>query len=88
MDKIQNTNNEESEEIKLEFPERYTDDNGKRHKIKSYEEYIELVNSEVIHPNTLVHNGKYWNYHARYANPNAENPAQKDKFANMWNRMR
>jgi hypothetical protein len=79
-------NIEEQEE--KEFPQKYTDDNGKRHKINSYEEYVELVESEIIHPNTLVHNGKYWNYHARYANPNAENPAAKDKFADMWKKMR
>jgi hypothetical protein len=90
MDKLNNkkTDISELEKEEPEFPNKYTDDNGKRHKITSYAEYIELVKMEVIHPNTLVHNGKYWNYHARYANPDAENPAQKDKFASMWNKIK
>lgn len=70
------------------FPEKYTDDNGKRHKINNYDDYIALVKSEVIHPNTLVHNGNHWNYHARYVNPVNEDPNKNDKFGNMWNKMR
>lgn len=89
MDKEQIENEElEIEESGPIFPEKYTDDDGKRHSIEDYQTYLKLVENEIIHPNTLVHDGKNWNYHARYANPDAEDPNKKDKFANMWNRMR
>ena len=68
------------------YPEKYTDDDGVAHHILNYKEYKELVENGTIHANTLVYNGKHWNYHARYANPDLKPP--EDKFANMWNRMR
>lgn len=76
------------EEEELLFPSKYTDDDGKRHPINSHEEYLSLIENETIHPNTLVHDGTHWNYHARYANPNGEDPNNKDKFAKMWSKMR
>ena len=68
------------------YPEKYTDDDGVAHVIFNHKEYVSLVDKKIIHANTLVFNGKHWNYHARYANP--ENKVPEDKFGNIWNRMK
>ena len=68
------------------YPEKYTDDDGVSHVIFNHKEYVALVEKKIIHANTLVFNGEFWNYHARYVNP--ENKVPEDKFAKIWNKIK